>query len=67
MGRKIGSRRRACVQAEVRGLGNIKEWTTASSEKQAVFQVAKMLEKKYPRMVIFLKDWTVTWEEKTPS
>lgn len=66
MHRRAGTRMPCCVEADVKGLGRIKEYTTASTERQAVFQVARMLEKKYPTIRIFLDNRKVTLEKKSP-
>lgn len=38
----------------------VHEWTNAVNERQALKQVALLLEKQYPHMVIYLGDCTVT-------
>ena len=45
-------------------INGIFEWTSAISENQAIRQVAKKLEQKYPHMRIYLGDCTATRYEK---
>ena len=66
MKRKAGTRKPFHVQADVKGVGHIDEYTTASSERQAIFQVAKMLEQKHTTIRIFLENRKVTLEERSP-
>lgn len=66
MHRKAGTRKSFCVEADVRGVGRIKQYTTASSERQAIFQVAKNLEQRYPGIRIFLENAKVALEKKSP-
>lgn len=66
MHRRAGERKPFCVEADVKGIGRIKKYTTASSERQATFQVAKDLEKRYPSIRIFLDNKKVTLEERSP-
>lgn len=64
MPRKIGvlNNKRRCVEANVAGVGHIKRFTVASSRAQAIFQVARDLEKEYPKFRIFLEEPRVTPE-----
>jgi len=64
--KKAGTRKPFFVEADVKGIGHIKKYTTASSERQAVFQVARDLEQRYPRIRIFLDNRKVTLGEKSP-
>lgn len=66
MHRRAGTRSPFCVEADVKGLGHIKEHTTASSERQAIFQVARALEKKYPNIRIFLENAKGVLAKKSP-
>ncbi|OGZ24188.1 MAG: hypothetical protein A2896_01030 [Candidatus Nealsonbacteria bacterium RIFCSPLOWO2_01_FULL_43_32] len=66
MHRKAGDRKPFCVEADVKGIGRIKKYTTASSERQAIFQVAEDLKQKYPGIRIFLDNRKVTLGEKSP-
>ena len=63
MKRKIGKREPFCVEADVAGVGHIKRFTTASTSRQAKFQVARELEKENPRLRIFLDNCKVTLEK----
>jgi len=58
--RKQGVRKKLLVEADVAGVGHIKRWTTASSRAQAIFQVARELEKENPSIGIFLNNAEVT-------
>ncbi len=64
MQRKAGTRKPFHVEADVRGVGHIKKYTTASSERQAIFQVARDLEKKYPNIRIFLENIKIALGKK---
>ncbi len=66
MQRRAGTRNPFCVEADVKGIGRIKKDTTASSERQAIFQVAKELEQRYPDIRIFLDNIKVTLEKRSP-
>jgi len=54
--------KRRCVEAKVAGMGHIKRFTVAASRSQAIFQVARVLEKENPGMRIFLDKAKVTPE-----